>query len=47
MSLTRRAVKPGRGEEPVALVNLGEKDELKVTGQRKNAKTAHAISKQE
>jgi hypothetical protein len=34
-----------RGFPPVPLVNLGEKDELKVTEQRKNAKTAYAISK--
>jgi hypothetical protein len=47
MSLPRRAVKPARGDEPVALVNLGEKDELRMTEQTKNAKTAYAISKQE
>jgi hypothetical protein len=47
MSLTRRAVKPVSGEEPVSLVNLGEKDELRMTEQTKNAKTAYAISKQE
>jgi hypothetical protein len=28
-----------------ALVNLGEKAELRVTGRNKNAKTAYAISK--
>jgi hypothetical protein len=33
--------------EPVSLVNLGEKDELRMTQQTKNAKTAYAISKPE
>ena len=45
MSLRGGAVKPGRGEEPVTLVNQGEKDELRMTEQTKNAKTAYAISK--
>jgi hypothetical protein len=43
MSLRRHAVKPGRSSP--SLVNLGEKDELRMTEQRKNAKTAYAISK--
>jgi hypothetical protein len=34
-----------RGPEFLPLVNLGEKDELRMTGQTKNAKTAYAISK--
>jgi hypothetical protein len=45
MSLPGRAVKSGRGDEPVTLVNLGEKDELMMTREAKNAKTAYAISK--
>jgi hypothetical protein len=45
MSLTRRAVKLEARAEFLPLVNLGEKDELRMTGRTKNAKTAYAISK--